>query len=122
MKIENKILILSLIFFIILYTVFRLIFKPVFGNSVLSGFLVAVMNFRFMVRGVRALTGDTSSGWTVIFSQLRLMGTAVLIWVCLVKLKVNIIGMLVGLSILPLCVPIVAIYNNLKGKNDGTPA
>lgn len=122
MKIENKILILSLIFFIILYTVSRLIFKPVFGNSVLSGFLVAVMNFRFMVRGVRALTGDTSSGWTVIFSQLRLMGTAVLIWVCLVKLKVNIIGMLVGLSILPLCVPIVAIYNNLKGKNDGTPA
>lgn len=122
MKIENKILILSLIFSIILYTVFRLIFKTAFANSIAVGFFVAVVNFRFMVKGVRALTGDTSSGWTVIFSQMRLIGTAVLIWVCIVKLKVNIIGMLVGLSVLPLCVPIVAIYNNVKGKNDGTPA
>ncbi len=56
--------------------------------------------------------------------QVRLLGgTGFVIWYCTVKLHLNIIGMLVGgLSIIPVCIPIFVIYNNVKGgKDDGTP-
>ena len=122
MKIENKILILSLIFSVILYTVFRLLFKPAFGYGFLAGFAAAFINFRMLARGVRGLEETGSGGGKLLFSQIRLIITAVFLWYVLTKLKMNIIGILVGLSILPVCVPIVAIYNNVKGKNDGTPA
>lgn len=48
--------------------------------------------------------------------QLRLIGTAFVIWACVTQLNFNIIGMLVGLSIIPVCIPMTVIYNNIKGR------
>lgn len=122
MKIENKILILSLIFCGILYTVFRFLFEPSFSNAIPAGYLLGAVNFRYLARGVRKVAEEGRPGTAVIYSQIRLLVSGVFAWYCLVQLKMNVAGMLVGLTIMPVCVPITAIYNNLKGKNDGTPA
>ncbi len=122
MKIENKILILSLIFSVILYTVFRLLFKPAFGYGFGIGFAAGVLNFRLLAGSVRSLSESGSGGGRVLFFQLRLAATAFLLWFAIAELKLNIIGILVGLSVLPVCVLLVAIYNNIKGKKNGTPA
>jgi hypothetical protein len=122
MKIENKILILSLIFFGILYTVFRFIFEPVFCNGLMAGYLLGAVNFRFLSRGVRKVAEEGRGGLIVFWGMIRLLASGVFAWYCIVPLKLDVTGMLVGLTILPVCVPIVAIYINSKGKNDGTPA
>ncbi|MGE4267449.1 MAG: ATP synthase subunit I [Deferribacterales bacterium] len=122
MKIENKILILSLIFCGILYTVSTFIFEPAFCNGVPAGFVLGAVNFRYLAKGVRRVTEEGRPGLMVLWGMLRLLVSGVFVWYCIVPLKLNVTGMLVGLTILPVCVPIVAIYNNLKGKNDGTPA
>lgn len=121
MKTPNKILILSLIFFVLLYTVCRFRFEPAFVNGLLVGYLLGVFNFFSLARKVVGLLEGKASMALVFNGQLRLIGTAFVIWACVTQLNFNIIGMLVGLSIIPVCIPMTVIYNNIKGKDDGTP-
>jgi len=121
MKTPKKILILSLIFFVILYTVCRFRFEPAFVNGMLVGYLLGGVNFFSLARKVIALTKGQPSMAVVFNGQVRLLGTGFVIWFCMTKLHLNIIGMLVGLSIIPVCIPLSVIYNNVKGKDDGTP-
>lgn len=120
MKITNKILILSLIFFAILYTVCRFGFEPAFVNGILAGYLLGAYNFFSLSRKVVKLIEGRANMGVVFSGQLRLLGTGFIIWVGVTKLGLNIIGMLVGLSIIPVCIPFIVIYNNVKGKKDGT--
>jgi len=121
MKTPNKILILSLIFFTILYTVCRFRFEPALANGLLVGYLLGAFNFFSLARKIVGLIEGQVSMGLIFNGQLRLLVTAFVIWACVTKLNLNIIGMLVGLSIIPVCIPFVVIYNNLKGKDDGTP-
>jgi len=121
MKTPNKILILSLIFFAILYTVCRFGYEPAFVNGLLVGYALGAANFFLLARKIVGLA-EGRFGMALVFNgQLRLLGTGFVIWFCTVKLHLNIIGMLVGLSIIPVCMPFVVIYTNRKGKKDGTP-
>jgi hypothetical protein len=121
MKIANKILILSLIFFVLLYTVCRFQFEPAFVNGVLVGYLLGAVNFYSLSRKVLGMLEGQAKMALVFNGQVRLLGTGFVIWLGLTKLGLNIIGMLVGLSIIPVCIPIYVIYNNFKRKDDGTP-
>lgn len=122
MKTPNKILILSLIFFAILYTVCRFRFEPAFVNGMFVGYLLGAANFFMLARKVAGLVEGRVSMALVFNGQLRLLGTAAVIWLCITRFNMNIIGMLVGLSVIPVSVPFFVIYNNVKGKDDGTPA
>jgi hypothetical protein len=121
MKIPNKILILSLIFFAILYTVCRFRFEPALTNGVLVGYLLGAVNFFSLARKIVGLVEGRASIALIFNGQIRLLGTGFVIWFAMVKLNLNIIGMLVGLSIIPVCMPFFVIYNNVKGKDNGTP-
>lgn len=121
MKTPNKILIFSLIFFVILYTVCRFRFEPLFVNGVLVGYLLGAVNFYSLSRKVLGLVEGRATIALVFNGQVRLLGTGFVIWFAMTKLGLNIIGMLVGLSIIPVCMPFFVIYNNVKGKDDGTP-
>ena len=123
MKTPNKILILSLIFFAILYTVCRFSFDPAFARGVAVGYLLGALNFFMLSRKVAGLVEGKASMALIFNGQLRLLGTGFVIWACIAKLHMNIIGILVGLSVLPVCIPFFVIYNNvIKRKDDGTPA
>jgi len=121
MKTPNKILILSLIFFVLLYTVCRFRFEPAFVNGALVGYLLGAVNFYSLARKVLGLVEGKANLALVFSGQIRLLGTGVVIWFAMTELNLNIIGMLVGLSIIPVCIPFFVIYNNVKGKDDGTP-
>jgi len=121
MKTPNKILILSLIFFLILYTVCRFGYEPALANGLLIGYLLGAVNFFSLARKILGLAEGRVGPALVLNGQIRLIGTGFVIWFCMTRLDVNIIGMLVGLSIIPVCIPIYVIYNNVKGKDDGTP-
>jgi len=121
MKIPNKILILSLIFFVILYTVCRFRFEPALVNGLLVGYLLGVVNFFSLSRKIVGLIEGRPSIALVFNGQVRLLGTGFVLWFAMTKLHLNIIGILVGLSIIPVCIPCFVIYNNVKGKDDGTP-
>lgn len=122
MKTPNKILILSLIFFAFLYTVCRFGFEPAFVNGVLTGYLLGAFNFFSLARKIVGLAEGRISMALVFNGQLRLLGTGLVIWLAVTRLDINIIGILVGLSVIPVCIPMYGIYNNVKRKNDGTPA
>jgi hypothetical protein len=122
MKTVNKILILSLIFFAILYTVCRLGYIPSFATALAAGYVAGVANFFSLGKKIEGMFNGSAGKALVFNSQLRLIGTGVYFWFLMVELKMNIIGMLVGFSILPVCIPVFVIYNNVKGKEeDGTP-
>lgn len=121
MKIPNKILILSLIFFALLYTVCRFRFEPAFANGAFIGYLLGAINFYSLSRKVLGLVEGKASMAVIFNGQIRLIGTGFIIWLSITKLHLNIIGMLVGLSIIPVCIPFFVIYNNFKRKDDGTP-
>lgn len=121
MKTPNKILIFSLIFFLILYTVCRFRFEPAFVNGVLVGYLLSGLNFFLLARKIVGMFEGRASMALILNGQIRLLGTGFVIWVCIAKLHLNIIGILVGLSVLPVCIPIYVIYTNAKRKHNGSP-
>jgi len=121
MKTVNKILILSLIFFIILYTVCRFGYKPAFATGLAGGYFAGVVNIFSLGRKVEGMFSGKVGGAFLLNSQIRLLGTGFYFWFLMTELKLNIIGMLVGFSIVPVCIPVFVIYNNVKGKEDGTP-
>ncbi|PLX66512.1 MAG: hypothetical protein C0603_11750 [Denitrovibrio sp.] len=83
--------------------------------------MLGAVNFFSLARQTVGLVAGRPKIALVFNGQIRLLGTAFVIWYCLVKLHLNIIGVLVGISIIPVCIPIFVIYNNVKGKDDGTP-
>jgi hypothetical protein len=118
MKIPNKILILSLIFFALLYTVCRFRFEPAFANGAFVGYLLGVVNFYSLARKVLGLVEGRASMALIFNGQIRLLGTGFVIWLSMTKLQLNIIGMLVGLSIIPVCIPFFVIYESLRKEPD----
>ena len=75
MKTPNKILIISLIFFALLYTVCRFRFEPAFANGVFVGYLLGSVNFYSLARKVLGLIEGRASMALIFNGQIRLLGT-----------------------------------------------
>lgn len=106
MKINKNILIISLIFLITLYTVFRIFKGAVASNNFLIGWLVSMGNYMGMVRKIEA---SFSSGYfkAVVFSsQVRFGLTAVVMILWFKYASVDIMGLLVGLTAVAVCIPL----------------
>ena len=117
MKIVNKILIISLIFSLILYTVCRLFGLDNFAAGIFSGYLIIVLNFIGLSRKVAAMLEGRAGTTVVLNTQFRLVLTGFAIYVFIKHMSIDVFGLLVGLSVLPLCIPIVVIYNYYKGRD-----
>jgi hypothetical protein len=117
MKIINKATILSLIFFIILYTVCTIFFSKSFAAGVLCGYLLSVLNFFMLSRKIKNAFSGNLFGALVFNSQVRLLGSAGVVLAAYKYLGISLFGVLVGLSVLTLCIPLAVIYQNCISKD-----
>lgn len=118
MKIISKTAILSLIFFIILYTVSTIFFSKSFTAGVLCGYLLSVLNFLMLSRKIKNAFSGKLFGALVFNSQVRLIATAAAVLAAYKYLGVSLFGVLVGLSVLTLCIPLAVIYQNCMAKDE----
>lgn len=121
-KIEfyHKILILSLIFFVILYTVCIVFFGKAFVKSMAFGYFLSVLNFMGLVFHVKkSFSGRVLSGFAGnSFFRIGLIGFALYLW--FLYGDVNIWGLLVGITFLTIAIPLYTIFENRR-HFDGTP-
>ncbi|MGA1861818.1 ATP synthase subunit I [Deferribacter thermophilus] len=104
----NKIIIISLIFFIFLYTVCRIAFDDVFVSNLVFGFFITLLNFVMIRRKVKKIFLKTSlaSGIGYFF---RLILLIVIFGVWFKYYDINVWGLLVGISVLPITIPLTII-------------
>ena len=119
MKITNKIFILSLIFFAILYTVCTIFFNKSFTAGVLCGYIIAVLNFFMLSRKIKSAFEGKIFGALAFNSQIRLVGTGAAVWAAYEYLHVSLIGILVGISVVPLSI-LPAAVQHYRSENDDT--
>lgn len=84
-----------------------------FGGSLFIGGMLATANFLWMRRGVEAalqLQPRNASRFAVLRYLLRLAVMAVLLYLLIVRLGVDIFGLLIGLSVLVLNITVFSIY------------
>jgi hypothetical protein len=118
MKIVNKILIISLIFSLILYTVCRLWVSDGFATAIIFGYVISVLNFVALGKKVNGMLveGDAAPA-LFLNTPVRLVLTGVAIVLLIKKMDINVFGLLVGLSVIPVCIPITTLYNYIKGRD-----
>lgn len=122
MTITNKILILSLIFFAILYTVCTIFLNKSLTTGVLLGYVLAGFNFFMLSRKIKNAFEGKVFGAVAFGSQVRLFATGIIIWLAYERLHISMIGVLVGLSVIPLCIPPVAVFHYRTTKECGGSA
>lgn len=84
-----------------------------FGASLFIGGVLATANFLWMRRGVAAalrLQPSNASRFAVLRYLLRLAVMAVVLYLLIVRLGVDIFGLLIGLSVLVLNITVSSIY------------
>ncbi len=118
-KFYQKILIFSLIFFSILYTVFNLICEKSFLQNMIVGYLISVGNFLGLVFNLQKSFAGSFVGVGLGNSFFRLTVVGVLLYIWFKYGRLNIWGLLVGLSILTIAMPIYVLIENRR-KIDGT--
>lgn len=104
-------LIISLIFFVILYTVFMIFKSDVAATSFLFGWLVSMLNYYGLVKKIRGSFESNISKALVFNSQFRLLLTIIAMILWFKYFKVDITGLLVGLSVVAVCLPVSAIIS-----------
>jgi len=121
MKNEKTIIIISLLFFVILYTVFKVFFKGSLSASFAVGWAVSFFNFLGVVFKVRKsfLTGDFRAFF--FNTQFRLLLTGLFLYFCFKKMEINLIGLSVGLISTSVSIPI-SFFIDSRRKEDGTSA
>lgn len=120
-KTTNNILIISLIFFAILYTVCRFLISPSFGEGVFYGFLLSAVNFFSLSRKIRTAFEENEAGVSFVGGQFRLLISAGMLVLFIKYMDINVFGILVGISNLPLSILGYVIYKSIAGKDNGTP-
>lgn len=98
---------------VLLALVTALLVSPKFGISVFAGGMLAIANFLRMRRGLEALLRTqpaNASRFAVVKFLLRLAVMAVLLYVLIVLLHADIIGVLVGLSVIVINIFVFSIY------------
>jgi len=107
-----------IILFVILIP--SLIFAPVkFSLGVLLGGFISILNFHWMERGLRGLfnsTGKNVKGPVLVKYYMRLAITAVVLYFLIAYETVNVIGLLIGLSVVVINIITVAIASLSKNN------
>lgn len=118
-KIYQKILIFSLIFLIILYTVCNMFLGKLFLYNMVVGFIISVGNFLGLVFHVKKSFSGSFMGIGIGNSFFRLMLVGVFLYMWFKFGMLNIWGLLVGLSVLTIAMPIYVLIE-YRRKIDGT--
>ena len=91
-----------------------LIFAPVkFSLGVLLGGFISILNFYWMEKGLRGLfqkTGGNVKGPVLIKYYIRLAITAMVLYFLIAYETVNVIGLLIGLSVVVINIIITVIF------------
>jgi hypothetical protein len=97
-----------------------LIFSPVkFSLGVLLGGFISILNFYWMARGLRGLFNNPAGnvkGPVMVKYYIRLALTAVVLYFLIANHTVNVIGLLIGLSIVVINILITLIIALAKKK------
>ncbi len=121
MKNERTIVIISLLFFAILYTVFKMFFTSSLSVSFAVGWAVSFLNFLGVVFKVRKSFFTGNFGAFFLNTQFRLLLTGVFLYFCFQNMEINLIGLLVGLISTSVSIPI-SFFIDSRRKEDGTSA
>lgn len=107
-KINKKLLIISLIFFVILYTVFTIFGGYIRANNFVFGWFVSVLNYFGLHKKVKS---GFEKGYLKVFlfnTQFRLILTGVVLYLWMKFYKIDVVGLFVGVSVIPLILPLTA--------------
>lgn len=107
-KINKKLLIILLIFFVILYTVFTIFGGAIRANSFVFGWLISALNYYGLYKKVKS---GFEKGYLKVFlfnTQFRLILTGVALYLWMKFYEIDAVGLLVGVSVIPLILPITA--------------
>ncbi|MCB4205088.1 ATP synthase subunit I [Deferribacterales bacterium Es71-Z0220] len=102
-------LIISLIFFVILYTVFRNFKSDVAATNFLFGWVISLLNYYGLANKIKGGFENNITRALVFNSQFRLLLTAFVMVLWFKYYEVDITGLLVGLSVVAVCLPVSAI-------------
>lgn len=96
------------------------IFTPFdFYLGVLLGGFISILNFYWMERGLRGIFNNTAAkvkGGVMIKYYIRLILTAIVLYFLIANATVNIIGLLIGLSVVVINI-IVTLITTMAKKN-----
>jgi hypothetical protein len=97
-----------------------LIFSPIkFSLGILLGGFISILNFYWMARGLRGLFKNPAGnvkGPVMVKYYIRLALTAVVLYFLIANHTVNVIGLLIGLSIVVINILIILIIALAKKK------
>ena len=97
-----------------------LFFAPIkFSLGILLGGFISILNFYWMEKGLQGLflkTGGNVKGPVLIKYYIRLAMTAVVLYFLIAYETVNVIGLLIGLSVVVINIIIYAISNLTKNN------
>ncbi|MCX8084368.1 MAG: ATP synthase subunit I [Calditerrivibrio sp.] len=120
-KLYQKILIFSLIFFVILYTVCNMFLGETFGTNMIVGYLLSVLNFVGLSYKIQKSFDGSFVGIGIGNTFLRLLLVGFFLYLWFKKGDLNVWGLIVGLSVLTVSIPAYIFLENRR-KTDGTPA
>lgn len=115
----KKIVIISLIFFAILYTVFKNFYEDTLVLSFIVGWFVAFGNFLGLAFKLNSAFNGGHIGLVVLNSQIRLLLTGLLLFVFFKNFEISYVGLLVGLVINAISIPLGGILE-FRRDIDGT--
>lgn len=113
---------IELVNWIVLAVLFipALIFTPFkFAMGILLGGFISIINFYWMERGLRGLFTDTSKnvkGPVMVKYYIRLALTAVILYFLIANNTVNVVGLLIGLSVVVINIIVTTIITISKKK------
>lgn len=113
---------IELVNWIVLAVLFipALIFTPFkFALGILLGGFISIINFYWMERGLRGLFTDTSKnvkGPVMVKYYIRLALTAVILYFLIANNTVNVVGLLIGLSVVVINIIVTTIITISKKK------
>lgn len=119
MKIDSKILIISLIFTSVLYILLYRVYGYFFAGSFLAGALASIIDIFAMASLARSMLG-TGFGWLFIpLGILRWALFALVIFVALYYFKAMPIVLLLGVGVPFATLSLVSAYYIIRGGKDG---
>ena len=120
LKIDRKILIISLIFVAILYSLLFVSYSEHIATSFLFGALASLFDIYALARLVKMVM-TSSAGWLFVpLGVFRWVLVGFIIFIGIYYYKVQIVALLIGLAIPFVCVILGSIYKLYWGKENGT--
>ncbi len=120
LKIDRKILIISLIFVAILYSLLIISYDEHIATSFLFGALASLFDIYALARLVKMVM-TSSAGWLFVpLGVFRWALVGFIIFISIYYYKAQIVALLIGVAIPFVCVILGSIYKLYWGKGNGT--